>query len=436
MRSQALQLQELNDNPGILPYRIGQAIVSSDNWIIAKTLDLRPILEDLKDNYYKCTQLDKLVDNFDDDFIEYFIDVRIQANYLRNITLIKLEQISPSTRIKRGLINPLGSIIKIITGNLDNDDAIRYETLISNIRTEQNKQKNKMTLITEMMLSISNSTFQLNDNINEINLGIQELRHNLSEIIKKDALNHIETQIINTYNLLIHNYQTIYVKLNEIETSFALSRLGILHQSIINSNILLNTLLNISKVEKLAYKPTLDNLVKLEQTIAIKAYIKGNYITYLLEIPIIKDDTYIYYKLIPLPVLSHGSTIIIVPKYPYLIAKGLKTRLLDHPCKEIDKASFLCYEREVLQFINDPCVTELMTYNENATSCVPVPVITEDILLQPLQTNTWTLFIRKEELLTKTCFNEVNRQKIKGTYLLTLDDPCEVKIGNITLKKT
>ena len=65
---------------------------------------------------------------------------------------------------------------------------------------------------------------------------MQELRHNLSEIIRKDALNHIETQIVSTYNLLIHNYQTVYVNLNEIETSFALSRLGILHQSIINCN--------------------------------------------------------------------------------------------------------------------------------------------------------------------------------------------------------
>ena len=79
------------------------------------TTDLRPILEDFKDNFYKCTQLDKLVDNFDNDFIENFIHVRIQANYLRNITVIKLDQISPTIRIKQGLgVNPLGSIIKIL----------------------------------------------------------------------------------------------------------------------------------------------------------------------------------------------------------------------------------------------------------------------------------------------------------------------------------
>ena len=102
----------------------------------------------------------------------------------------------------------------------------------------------------------------------------------------------------------------------------------------------------------------------------------------------IKDDTYIYYKLIPLPDLFHGTNVIIIPKYPYLVAKGLKTRLLNHPCKKIDKASFLCYGREVVQFINNACITELMTYTVNATLCVPVPVITEDILLQPLQTNT------------------------------------------------
>ena len=41
---------------------------------------------------------------------------------------------------------------------MDNDKAIRYEKLINDIRSEQSKYKSKMTLITEMMLSISNST--------------------------------------------------------------------------------------------------------------------------------------------------------------------------------------------------------------------------------------------------------------------------------------
>lgn len=61
MWSQALQLQELQDHHGVLPSRRGNAIVSSDKWTVAKRLVLRPIIESLKDKFYNCTQLDKLV---------------------------------------------------------------------------------------------------------------------------------------------------------------------------------------------------------------------------------------------------------------------------------------------------------------------------------------------------------------------------------------
>ena len=43
---------------------------------------------------------------------------------------------------------------------MDNDKAIRYEKLINDIRSEQSKQKSKMTLITKMILSILNITIK------------------------------------------------------------------------------------------------------------------------------------------------------------------------------------------------------------------------------------------------------------------------------------
>lgn len=67
-----------------------------------------------------------------------------------NISFEKFKQLAPSMRIKRGNLNPLGSIIKIITGNLDNDDAIKYEKFIDSIKTRQDALANKVTVITEM----------------------------------------------------------------------------------------------------------------------------------------------------------------------------------------------------------------------------------------------------------------------------------------------
>lgn len=50
-------------------------------------------------------------------------------------------------REKRGLINGLGSIVNAITGNLDADDAIKFEQQISSLksyakRSQQNQKLN------------------------------------------------------------------------------------------------------------------------------------------------------------------------------------------------------------------------------------------------------------------------------------------------------
>ena len=59
-----------------------------------------------------------------------------------HITQLFTETISKNhQRTKRGLINFLGSAAEAITGNVDSEDGQRYETLISQIQTEQNKQK-------------------------------------------------------------------------------------------------------------------------------------------------------------------------------------------------------------------------------------------------------------------------------------------------------
>lgn len=42
-------------------------------------------------------------------------------------------------RVKRGLIDGLGSVIKSISGNLDYTDAIKYDNAIKTLKENQNK---------------------------------------------------------------------------------------------------------------------------------------------------------------------------------------------------------------------------------------------------------------------------------------------------------
>ncbi|XP_045541779.1 uncharacterized protein LOC123723246, partial [Papilio machaon] len=167
----------------------------------------------------------------------------------------------------------------------------------------------------------------------------------------------------------------------------------------------------------------------------VKTYIKENEIIYLLEIPLVTKDIYNYYRLYPLPVISHNHTFVILPKFPYLIAKGLNTRLLAHPCQEADESFYLCPEDDTTQLIKDACITDLMMYAENMSSCLSVPIDLEAVRVQLIQQNTWILYTKEPTLLTKLCTDEVSRQKIYGTYIITLDDNCSARIKGINLTR-
>ncbi|XP_013168064.1 PREDICTED: uncharacterized protein LOC106118051, partial [Papilio xuthus] len=297
MHLHALQLQELNKNPGILPVRQGTAVVSNKHWIIVKTLNFQPMTEDVKINVLKTVELNTLVFNLDKNFSYTFIDLKLQLDYIKNLTIDKLQQVTPSSRIKRGLLNPLGSLIKIITGNLDNDDAIRYDKIITQFKNNQNINNRKITLITEMVQTIANTTFKLNDNLFQINNAINSLSTNISILFQRERLNHIEIRI------------------------------------------------------------------------------------------------------------------------------------------EADESFYFCPEDDTTQLIKDACITDLMMYAENISSCLPIPVDLEAVRVQLIQQNTWILYTKEPTLLTKLCTDEVSRQKIYGTYIITLDDNCSARIKDINLTR-
>lgn len=340
----------------------------------------------------------------------------------------------PSYKVKRGLLNPLGSIIKLITGNLDNDDAIKYNKLIEKVKTQQYNINQKITLTSEIVKGLINVTQVIDSNLSKLNENIKNLDVKIESKTARDHFNYVENCIVNTYNLLLHNFQNIFSKLNEIETAVAFSRVGILHQSIIESDKLIVLLKQIERSHKLLYSVLPENLVRIEETIIIKSYYSESKITFILEIPLIKPDTYSYYKLIPIPVIIKNHTLIIIPKYPYLIAKGLRIKSFAQPCQEIEKSRFLCTEENGSRLVEDACITDLMRYANNINSCKQIPIKIEDFKIEPLQQNRWIIYTKSDAVLSKVCDNEIFRQTLRGTYILTLNDLCNVQVHNVTLQ--
>ncbi|CAH0683221.1 unnamed protein product [Spodoptera exigua] len=203
-------------------------------------------------------------------------------------------------RIRRGLINPVGSIIKALTGNLDNDDAVRYDKLISSMQSKQNVMMNKITLVSEMV----------------------------------------------------------------------------------------DTFVNITN-------STRNNFIILEKTIK--------------EIEEILNNTQ--------------------------FQRRSKIVSLSQPCREIDEGKFLCYDSNVSSEEESKCITDLMTFSMKITSCLPVPVNASTIKVKAIQPDSWIIFAGFSTFLTEYCGNDMSQHDIMGTYIITLNNACEVKLGTTTLRK-
>ncbi|XP_074042059.1 uncharacterized protein [Leptinotarsa decemlineata] len=135
-----ITLKNLENNPGMIPLKLGNAKIQQYSHTLIHYNDLNPFK----------TEIQKLNDQFGQTLEALSINKNNISsaeteNYIKILTLTKdktesksQEIITNPKRIKRGLINGIGSIFKSITGNLDAEDEERYEKLI---RELQNNQK-------------------------------------------------------------------------------------------------------------------------------------------------------------------------------------------------------------------------------------------------------------------------------------------------------
>lgn len=421
----------MTQNPGIAPIRISAAVIQNSHWTIFKTLDLETIARYLDNNINQYFRLRDMIYSQNESRSE-LLGLLFQIESFMELTKDRLKQIMPSKRFRRGLINPLGSIVKLISGNLDNNDAMRYNSEISQLKNKEHSVERKLTLMQKAFDKLVNISDNLKYNLIQLNIRtsqLQALQYNQSKI------HNIVSQMNSLYQIL-NNFRTIHNVIQDTETAIAFSRIHILHQSIINSTELFHILLEIEKHYRLVYTVGKDNLTKLESTIVLKSFSDNKKLVFVLEVPLLDTVTYNYYKIIPIPIYNPSSlkTSIIIPKYPYLMVNGLKYRPVSIPCEQIEDDRVLCKEDNIVQYADTTCIEQIMLL-KNYSACHKNFIQIEDVRSHIIADGIWLLFTKKKLVLTENCNNEVMKYNLKGTFLIFPNRNCETQIGDKTISK-
>lgn len=112
---------------------------------------------------------------------------------------LNLYDVSRLSRNKRGLLNFIGSSIKFVTGNLDNNDL---ETINQHLQTLKNNQVNSMQKLNELSSFAGNIMHKFETTLEVTNENLQNIRGELYELNNEiNIMLTLQNQYLQTINL-------------------------------------------------------------------------------------------------------------------------------------------------------------------------------------------------------------------------------------------
>lgn len=434
-----IDIRKLDDNPGIIPVKLGTAKIESYAYTLIHYYDLNPIIVEINKLHLKSQNITKIIGTHR----EYNADT---SNFLKLLEITqdrvetKIKEIIPHPdRIKRGLVNGLGSIFKAITGNLDASDGERYEKLISELRHNQNNLQANILEQNALSLSVIekfNSTMQqvnyneklLESKINEISSMIQKTAYR--KILQEKSL-----YIKDVINQILNIYEIIISILQDIENSLTFAKLKIMHPSIIGTEDLFVELTKLQKRTSLQQMPlqvTLENTLLYEKIIDLEAFVLNNKITYLLHVPIMHPNYFDYFHIYSVPIYHQSLFKVVLPNNKYLIKNQLHYAYYNQECQQIQPEFHIC-KKETLNEIQEtsPCEVKLLNSDKNTSPCKQTEVkISQTIINRLDKTNQWILVLPAKETIKLKCFGQTEIRNIIGTYLCHIPIGCQININS------
>lgn len=434
VRPQDIRITNLETNPGILPLKLGQARIRTSLHDFVHYYDLKPLSQEIETISQQYDSITKTINNRH----PYFPNLQnfdLSLKYQLKSAKRKLDTIYPTHRTKRGLINGLGSIIKAISGNLDQEDAERYNKAIENLQNNQEniiQNLNAHISITRDLIENFNTTVSLlSHNQNEISEEINRVSSELSKF-KFDFNHYLRARnILDQLNLAL---QTTLQLLTDIENSITFAKIGILHNSIIsfeNLNSIVDTMLNHHSPEQLLYTHK-EELIKYYKVITVDAYYSDHKIVFILHFPLLHPEIFTHYHLYSIPTKNLTT---IIPPSPYLTMSAELYQYDSTPCMHLE-TMYLCQNTLIIQD-NDrkDCIFQILQLNNKEANCHHTKItMTTPLVEQLTEAHYVTIFPNQTKVLTKCTSTEI--QTLQGVYLFQLPRGCKFETLNFVYLNT
>lgn len=345
-----------------------------------------------------------------------------------NVKLIdeKLYPFLQHNRVKRGLINILGSAIKSITGNMDSDDNERINSLINTIKQNQNNiahQINNQYSINKEIITKFETTIK-NIEHNERSLysmlagfenQINVTRFEVNSLFAKDVLN----QLIHLLNVILNIAQ-------DVENSLTFCKLKIIHPSIITNEELLKELLKLKTIypNELPFDVKFESIHLYKNLLKTKCVINHFEIVYFLSLPLFEKTKFDLFYFIPIPNWRFRT---IIPSTKYILKSETDLVPLSSICDKT-QGEYLCPE-DSRTYTNISCEWNILN-KSTFDKCSPIQ-LDEDQSLEFIPEINQYLGIFPKSVVSKTnCEETWVKTQIQGVFLFEDEPNCRRYISD------
>ncbi|KAL0832338.1 hypothetical protein ABMA28_001771 [Loxostege sticticalis] len=426
--TQEITLESLDDGPGLLPFRLGATRLTTHYHSFVQYVDIKDI--DSKIYLLQDQLLDFKHRLSNDTYVLY----ELQIEYLSTKLLKVIDHLGTLKlrRSKRGLVDGLGSIIKSITGNLDNTDAVKNDNAIKILQKSNNEIvqefNSHISLSKEWMVQHSNVIDKLVENQIKINETLELILN--SEAHKESSLLRY-AKFAQHLVIITENIDDVFEELVRIENILAFIHASSSHHSMISIDVL------DKMVQRLISIYGREQVLELElreyyDIIKPGYFYSDNKIVIIFKIPIFSRDRFDLYKLSMAP---NRNKQVLVPPFPLIATNRKGYVYIEAECPKYNNW-YLCGEKMDHQLSRTPdCIQNLIINQYIDKSCESATVSLSRTAMEELDEKHYVISFSNSTRIHTLCGKE-DYDVLNGTYLASIPVNCFLYTPEFTITNT
>lgn len=316
---------------------------------------------------------------------------------------------------KRGVINGLGSIIKFISGNLDNNDLEKINEHIEELKKGQTREIVRLDKLTVLANHI---THRLNEETSIINKVLERNQEVINSVVKISERNDLRAILQNE----LAQSEKLLRFLERVDRTIGLALREIVNLEMFQTDELLKIQTSLEDIYSKTQVPlgTRSHLFEILSLAKVGVVAADEVLTFLLKIPILTPTLYRYNRIYPLP---NEDNVIIIPPKRYSLRTQDAELWTDEECIQYSK-DFLCSVPPIAQLCS-PTTPQRCETASIKNDFKIVTTLRNDELLVAFKTPT--------EIIEE-CVEHVKRISIHGAFIVS--SSCKIIIGTTVYSKT